>query len=427
VGILVIGLVFYSYTYGWLPADRPDLARWRVALHGLVFGGLAVILMVARIEISPGVFIDARVVPVALIGLFEGWPAALLAAAVAAAYRSWLGGSGLWAGVTTLVLTALAAGAVRGWTRRSGRLGTSHAVVLSGIIYLIIFGAFAMLGEHGMRLFAPIWWAYPPMLLAGIAGLAKLFHNVSQQHALTAAQQRYRAIMDEAIDVIRILDPDTLRILETNRADSELSGYTREEILKLTARDFWPDDPAVRVQREAGLAEVLARGHQHAPGVGYRTRAGHVMLVDATYRYLAYQGQGYLITIFHDAAPRLAAETAQRETAELRAVTLLARAAAHEIHNPLAVIMGYLQLLKPAVAHDEKASGWIPRVLEASGRIREAVDRLTRLIRIESASLSGAPPAMLDTRKSTTEATAAPSAPPPPAAARLDRAPPSAP
>ena len=119
VGILVIGLVFYSYTYGWLPADRPDLARWRTALHGLAFGGLAVILMVARIEISPGVFIDARVVPVALIGLFEGWPAALLAAAVAAAYRSWLGGSGLWPGVTTLVLTALAAGAIRAWTRRS--------------------------------------------------------------------------------------------------------------------------------------------------------------------------------------------------------------------------------------------------------------------------------------------------------------------
>src|SRR5206468_5310609 len=38
-------------------------------------------------------------VPVALIGLLEGWPAGVLAAALPAVYRVWLGGAGAPAGV----------------------------------------------------------------------------------------------------------------------------------------------------------------------------------------------------------------------------------------------------------------------------------------------------------------------------------------
>jgi nitrogen-specific signal transduction histidine kinase len=122
--------------------------------------------------------------------------------------------------------------------------------------------------------------------------------------------------------------------------------------------------------------------------------------VDASYRHLSYEGRAYVIAIFHDATERVAAETAQREAAGLRAATLLARAAAHEIHNPLAVIVGYLQLLQPQLANQEKTSGWIRMMLESSGRIREAVERLNRITRIESTPSRPGVPDMLDTRKS---------------------------
>ena len=68
IGILVSGLLFYSYTYSWLPTTRRGSRLWRALLNGTGFGGLAVVLMIARIEIAEGLFVDARAVPVALIG-----------------------------------------------------------------------------------------------------------------------------------------------------------------------------------------------------------------------------------------------------------------------------------------------------------------------------------------------------------------------
>ena len=395
LGVLVGGVLFYSYTYHWLPASRRHLRPLRALLNGAVFGAIALVLMISRIEISPGVFIDARAVPVALIGLFEGWPAALLAAGVASAYRLWLGGSGATAGVVSLVLTAVAGGLVHALSRRSGRLGTRHFALLALLTYLTTVAGFAVLGLRGLRLFAPLWLAYLVMVVIGIGMLARLLRDVTEQHALAAAQQRYRAILDEATDAIRIQDPRRQVILDANRADCQLAGYAREELIGRDAREFWPAE-ASGGRRPGTRADEPAR----AFGVPFRTRAGQVVLVDATRRTVAYEGRRYEIIIYRDAGERLAGETARREAAELRTATLLARAAAHEIHNPLAVILGYLQIMKPRVAADSKETGWIEQMTEAVGRIQASVGRLTSLVRIESTTSAGDAPAMLDSHRS---------------------------
>src|SRR5207253_5057465 len=59
----------------------------------------------------------------------------------------------------------------------------------------------------------------------------------------------------------------------------------------------------------------------------------------------------------------------------------LAAAAAHEINNPLAVIMGYTQLLADRV--DARGRGQIAEILKALSRIQEVVVRMKRVTRIE--------------------------------------------
>ena len=100
----------------------------------------------------------------------------------------------------------------------------------------------------------------------------------------------------------------------------------------------------------------------------------------------------YEIVIYRDAAERLAGEEARREAASLRSVNLLAQAAAHEINNPLAIIMGYLQLLEDRLAAETEEGGWARTCRRAGGRIRDAVGRLNRIVRIESTEPSGALP-----------------------------------
>jgi PAS domain S-box-containing protein len=411
VGLLVLGLLFYSYTFAWFASSRPAHRFGRALLHGLGFGALTVAMMIARIEIAPGVFIDPRAVPVALIGLFEGGPAALVAAVIGCAYRLALGGDGKWAGIGSLLATAVVAGLMHGWVRHDGRMRPRHVIGLAAATYMVTFLAFSMLGAWGLALFSRVWSQYAVAYGVGIGLVARLFYDVAEQHRLAAEQGRFRAVLDEAIDAIRIIDCDNQRIVDVNRADCVLSGYTREELVGRLQSEFWPDDPETRQVQELSFAETYASGFLETRSSPFRNQAGTVFPVDTTRRLVKFAGRRYEIIMWRDAAPRIAAETASRETSELRAATLLARAAAHEINNPLAVVLGYLQLMGARVAPATKEAGWIRQMSDACVRIRDAVGRFNSITKIEATRPVGDVPAMLDTARSSAPAAAVPESP----------------
>jgi PAS domain S-box-containing protein len=402
-GILISGLLFYSYTYNWFPSGPPGPRQPRTIVGGVAFGALAVVLMVSRIQIADGVYIDARALPVALIGLFEGWPAAFISAAMSAIYRlvgPRQGGAGAPAGIIGILAVAAVASLVHEWAKRSGRVGPRHAFALSALVFLSTAGAFAVLGSFGLTLFAAQWLGYVIMSLIGVGLIARLFRDVVEQHRLVEVQQRFRAIIDEATDAIRIVDPETLKILDANHADCTLSGYARDELIGRDVRDFWAESGPGRVERETALAETHAKGFARALGAVYRRRTGELVSVDATHRLVSYRGRRYEIVIYRDASERVSAESARRESAELRSVTLLARATAHEINNPLAVILGAAQLLIGRVADGSAESRWLQQLLDATARIREAVWRLNHVTRVVSTEERDGAPGMLDTARS---------------------------
>jgi signal transduction histidine kinase len=83
-------------------------------------------------------------------------------------------------------------------------------------------------------------------------------------------------------------------------------------------------------------------------------------------------------------------------------VNLLAQAAAHEINNPLAIIMGYIQMLEDRLPPATEEGNWARTCRTAAVRIRDAVGRLSRIVRIESTHPTGTLPPILDTERSTT-------------------------
>ncbi len=277
-GVLVLGLVFYSYTFRWRgPWGRLD-SRAHQAVSGLAFGGLAVVLMISRIQVSSeGYFIDARAVPIALIGLIEGWPAALLASAVASCYRSWLGGAGAVAGVLGIVGIGVAASLVHVWARCGGGVKARHALALAGAAFAVTFFSFVVLGAHGFELFRPVAFPFFALSFVGIGLGAYLFRDVVESRT---------------------------------------------------------------------------------------------------------------------------AETARRDAAELRAVTLLARAAAHEINNPLTIVMGGVGLVGKRLPADSEEAQWLARATDGAQRIKEIVERMNSITRVAEMPVQGMLPPMLDIRKS---------------------------
>ena len=193
LGILMFGLIFYSYAHRWLPL-LPRVAARRGPLLGAAFGLITVALMIARIQIEPGVATDVRHSPVALIGLFEGTAAGLTAAVIGALYRAWMGGSGALAGIWALLAVGLARGLVRRRALRRGGVGLAHSLALAAVTYVITAASFLSLGARGVRLFEDQWWALLAGDLIGIGLAARLFMDVIERDRREAAEREAAAL-----------------------------------------------------------------------------------------------------------------------------------------------------------------------------------------------------------------------------------------
>jgi DNA-binding NarL/FixJ family response regulator len=96
------------------------------------------------------------------------------------------------------------------------------------------------------------------------------------------------------------------------------------------------------------------------------------------------------------AVARVRGERARREAETLRALTRLALTAAHEINNPLTIVLGQLQLLEAEFNRSSVVCARIAPALEAGERIRRIVELMTRITRLETKEYGATLPEILD-------------------------------
>ena len=99
-------------------------------------------------------------------------------------------------------------------------------------------------------------------------------------------------------------------------------------------------------------------------------------------------------------------DDAEREATALRSVTHLANATAHEINNPLTVILGRLRMLADCEADPATQREWLNASIAAAERIRQIILRMHEITRLEYLPdrTPGLPPT-LDLRRSSGEGT----------------------
>jgi signal transduction histidine kinase len=233
-GVVSLGLIAYSYLVRWFEPGPPAWQRWRPVAIGLTFGLVAVVLMISRIHVGDDRFVDARAVPIALVALVESVPAGLLAAAVAAAYRIWLGGPGTVAGVLGIAATTAAAVAVRAWARRDGGIGLRHSLVLSLAVWLLTAITFLLLGRHGPAMLAPVWLPLLFLNLVGIGLVARLFTQVVLAQTAEAARR----------DAAQLRAVNALAHAAAHEINNPLMAIVGG--LALVARDVRPDSDQAR-------------------------------------------------------------------------------------------------------------------------------------------------------------------------------------
>ena len=219
--------------------------------------------------------------------------------------------------------------------------------------------------------------------------------------------------------------PVKILLIEDNPGDARLIREMLADAKGVRADLEWADRLTTGLERLAvgGIDVVLldlalpdsqgldtfARTHARAPDVAIVVLTGlddESLAVEAmgagAQDYLV-KGQAdgnLLVRSMRYAIERKRAEEATRQAEALRAVMRLAHAAAHEIHNPLMVIVGRLQMLARQLESVAPSHRQIEQALGSAWEIRNIISRMERIVQLESYSPSPGPPEILDLEKS---------------------------
>jgi PAS domain S-box-containing protein len=197
-----------------------------------------------------------------------------------------------------------------------------------------------------------------------------------------ASELDYRELFERNPVPVFIVDAASLRLLDANDAAVERYGYSREELLSLTARDLRPPEDVPRFLASSSFERFQAeqrRGPNVVPSSWrHRTKDGTVFDVEIRRMPIRYHGVNASLAFVQDVTAWRRLEGRLRDQQEVEATRLLMASFAHEISNPLTFVMHNLALVARETAAGARDPGAArPSVVEEA--VREAIEGADRI------------------------------------------------
>lgn len=354
----------------------PKSKRYQI-LIGLSFGVLCFISMHAPIPVREGVIIDAKYPLVGIATIFAGPFAGMIALILAASYRAYMGGIGVYAAVPTLLFVwGLAISLRKGFTQGGPVPQRFWKFLIFGVIIWIfqvvgglVFLFFLPLDEVGPLLVdrsIPAMMVYPPMTV--LLGLSLDF--VESRHRLRQAkledEARFRMVFESSPLPMAILNTETWDLKQSNAVFQEEFGQSfvvqQKELFQRAKNSLVGlGTPAFREECQYHHGKSL---RHISVLVGVVVIEGNdcllVHLVDRTRDVLAEQVRQRLLL------------NLERKNKEIQDLNF---ALHHDLRTPLVSILAFVGELRERIQQDDKQGA-----LDDLGRVEEASQKLSRLV-----------------------------------------------
>jgi PAS domain S-box-containing protein len=268
------------------------------------------------------------------------------------------------------------------WLRQrleSERLGAALAVPL--VSAGEVFGALALADEAGRD-----FTDDEVRLLGAFADQAALaLRNARLYDEVRRTRDFLQSIAENSADAIVTTDLRG-RITYISPGAEAMFGYRADEVLKHHVAVLYRGG---RPEARGVTRRLATEGQLQNYETAFRKKDGQWVSVSASISLLRDASGTRIGTlgVIKDMTTREAAEAARREASELRAIASLARGVAHEINNPLMVILGQLELLGLDLAPAGKVAERIQRAVAAAENIRAITARMTGIIRVHTAPM----------------------------------------
>lgn len=216
--------------------------------------------------------------------------------------------------------------------------------------------------------------------------------RVHAQFALRRSEERYRSLVDQAVDGIFVTDAQS-RYTDVNPAGCEMLGYSFEEITSLSIPDvIHPKDvgrlPSEVARFEGGAVvrsewRFVRKDGSEFDGeiLGKQLPDGRLQAIlrDITERKLAEQ----TIRELNVGLERRVEHRTAEVTAANRELEAFAYAVSHDLRAPLRAMSGFCQALKEdyGTSLDENGERYVEHIVSASRNMGELIDGLLILSR----------------------------------------------
>ena len=197
-----------------------------------------------------------------------------------------------------------------------------------------------------------------------------------QRDALELSEQRFRTIAEGHPVPLAIVRCSDQKMLYASLPLSELLGVPRSTIADIDLRDFYES-----AEDRRRIAEILnERQMVDNIEINVRRADGSVFPVAVTSKLMTYEGEEAYVSSFVDLTDKKRAEneiTRQREALhqaeKLNALGSLLASVAHELNNPLSVVLGYATMQRD-LSDD-------PTSIARAEKIHAAAERCARIVR----------------------------------------------
>jgi len=161
------------------------------------------------------------------------------------------------------------------------------------------------------------------------------------------AEERFRLLFENAGDGILIADIKTKKLLSANKKMLEMTGYSLEEMLRLSIADIHPGKDILYV---AGRIEKQIRGEiALAQDIPVLRKDGSVFLADFNFKPMTIGGTDCLVGMVRDASERKKLEEERLIRGKLEAINNMVVSLNHEMNQPLSVICANTEMLLNSV------------------------------------------------------------------------------